>query len=45
MYQKMQMEKAWAIYSKGYFSEIGMILKIVITRKFEVGISSNFYIA
>ena len=45
MYQKVQMEKAWDIYSTGYFSEIGMIFKMVITRKFEVGISSNFYIA
>ena len=29
-------------YSTGYFSEIGQFFKIAITRKIEVGISSNF---
>ena len=29
-------------YSTGNFSEIGQFLKLAITRKFEVGISSNF---
>ena len=29
-------------YSTGKFSEIGSFLKMVITRKFELGISSNF---
>ena len=28
-------------YSTGYFSEIGQFFKMAITRKFEVGISSN----
>ena len=29
-------------YSTGKFSEIGSFLKMVVTRKIEVGISSNF---
>ena len=29
-------------YSTGYFSEIGSFLKMVITKKFELGIGSNF---
>ena len=29
-------------YSTGKFSETGSFLKMVITRKFELGISSNF---
>ena len=29
-------------YSTGYFSEFGPFLKMIITRKFELGISSNF---
>ena len=29
-------------YSTGKFSEIGSFLKMVITKKFELGISSNF---
>ena len=29
-------------YSTGYFSEIGPFLKMIITQKFELGISSNF---
>ena len=29
-------------YSTGYFSEIGIFLKMAITRKIEVRISSNF---
>ena len=29
-------------YSTGYFSKIGHFLKMAITRKIEVGISSNF---
>ena len=29
-------------YSTGNFSEIGRFLKLAITGKFEVGISSNF---
>ena len=30
------------VYSTGKFSEIGSFFKMVITRKFEAGISSNF---
>ena len=29
-------------YSTGYFSEIGQFLKMAITQKFELRISSNF---
>ena len=29
-------------YSTGYFSEIGSFLKMAITQKIELGISSNF---
>ena len=29
-------------YSTGYFSKIGSFYKMAITRKFELGISSNF---
>ena len=29
-------------YSTGYFSEVGSFFKMVITQKFELGISPNF---
>ena len=29
-------------YSTGYFSDFGIFLKIAITLKFQVGITSNF---
>ena len=35
-------KKAWAIYSTGYFLEIDQFLKMALTQKFLVRISSNF---